>query len=45
VQCDGCSFERPAEGRTDATAVGTAHSDETRHRIVVVEVPPSMHSE
>ena len=44
VQCDGCSFERPAAGRDAATTIGTSHRQETRHDVVVVEVPPSMHS-
>ncbi|WP_408958027.1 hypothetical protein [Natrinema sp. 74] len=41
VQCDGCSFERPADGREEATQVGTDHRRETGHELVAVELPPS----
>ncbi|WP_254764698.1 hypothetical protein [Natrinema marinum] len=44
VQCDGCSFERSADGREEATRIGTHHRRETGHEIVAVELPPSADS-
>lgn len=44
VQCDGCAFAESAEGRDAATALGATHRDETDHAVVVIEVPPTMHS-
>ncbi len=44
VQCDGCSFERSANGRDEATEVGADHRQETGHEIVAVELPPSVDS-
>jgi hypothetical protein len=41
VKCDGCSFERPAEGRDEATEIGDGHRRETGHELVAVEFPPA----
>ncbi|RKD94972.1 hypothetical protein [Halopiger aswanensis] len=42
VTCDGCSFERTADGRENAAAIGDDHRRETRHDVVALEVPPSL---
>lgn len=42
VSCDNCSYERSAEGRAEATRLGTTHRRETGHEIVALEVPPSV---
>ena len=39
VSCDDCTFERVAEGREEATRVGTVHRDHTDHDIVALEQP------
>lgn len=45
VKCEGCSFERTADGRENAAAIGTDHRRETRHEVVALEVPPSLETE
>lgn len=42
VKCDGCSYERPADGRTEATRIGNEHRRETGHELVALELPPSV---
>ncbi|WP_222918753.1 hypothetical protein [Natrinema sp. SYSU A 869] len=42
VECDGCSYERPADGRDEATRIGTDHRQETGHDLVAIELPPSI---
>lgn len=44
VKCDGCSFERTAEGRDEATEIGNGHGRETGHELVAVEFPSSVES-
>ena len=44
VKCDGCSFERPADGRDKATEIGNGHRQETGHELVAVEFPASVTS-
>ncbi|GAB3674573.1 hypothetical protein [Halopiger thermotolerans] len=41
VTCEGCSFERTADGRDSAAAIGNDHRQATRHDVVALEVPPS----
>lgn len=41
VECDGCFFEQPAEGRDEAAKIGNDHHHETGHEVVAVEMPPS----
>ncbi|WP_226479358.1 hypothetical protein [Natrinema amylolyticum] len=42
VACDGCSYERPADGREEATRIGSDHRRETGHDLVAIELPPSV---
>lgn len=44
VTCDGCAFEQSADGREEATAVGTDHRQETHHDVIAVEMPRSVDS-
>lgn len=41
VKCDGCSFERTADGHDEAVRIGNAHRQETEHELVAVEMPRS----
>lgn len=41
VTCDGCSYERSATGRAEATRLGDDHRRETGHELVALEVPAS----
>ncbi|WP_226007012.1 hypothetical protein [Natrinema salinisoli] len=41
VECDGCSYERSADGRDEAMRIGTDHRLETGHEPIAVELPPS----
>lgn len=42
VDCDGCSYERAADGREEATRIGADHRRATGHELVAVELPPSV---
>ena len=42
VDCDGCSFERTATGRDEATQIGIAHRRATGHELVAIEMPSSV---
>ncbi|WIV67465.1 hypothetical protein [Natrialbaceae archaeon AArc-T1-2] len=44
ITCEGCTFERTADGREEATEIGSDHRRETDHAVVAVEVPPSIAS-
>ncbi|SEP84596.1 hypothetical protein [Natrinema salaciae] len=41
VDCNGCSYERAATGRDEATRIGTDHRRETGHELVAIELPPT----
>ncbi|QLK26375.1 hypothetical protein HYG81_01785 [Natrinema zhouii] len=41
VECNGCSYERSADGRLEATRIGNDHRRETGHELVAIELPPT----
>lgn len=45
VECNGCGYERSADGRDEATRIGTDHRRETGHELVAIELPPMIETE